>query len=305
MIRIRSTVLAVLASVVCAGPLIAQEGRQKLGYGRLITNDLLGDGKDRWRTGAYQSSRTYAPDWTGSAPGAFGELLEFRFRGEVLAPANIVTPAANDRRYAAAMSLGAHTHWSKGAYTFQTGLDLVITGPQNGIGEFQQSLHEALDVAGPDILATQLGDGVHPTLSFSTTREISLGESRLRPFVELRAGDETLVRAGADLLFGDFGKTGLLVRDVGTGLPYDTVRHSRVPGWSGLVGADVAYVWDSIYLRPFDGVTLEDTRARVRAGFEWQGDALNVFYGVSYLTEEFAAQTEGQGIGAIRLQWQF
>lgn len=302
---IRSTVMALVASLVCAVPVAADEGRKNLGYGRLITNDLLGDGQDRWRTGAYQSSRTYGSGWNGGAPGAFGDLLEFRFRGEVLAPANIVTPATNDRRYAAAMSLGAHTHWSKGAYEFQTGLDLVITGPQNGIGEFQQSIHEALDVAGPDILATQLGNGLHPTLSFSTTREIALGGVRLRPFAEMRAGDETLARAGADVLLGDFGQGGLLIRDVGTGIPYDSVRHDRVPGWSGLVGADIAYVWDSIYLRAADGVTLEDTRSRIRAGLAWQGDALNVFYGISYLTEEFTAQTEGQGIGAVRLQWQF
>ena len=31
---------------------VAETVYKYLGYGRLVTNDLLGDGKDRWRTGS-------------------------------------------------------------------------------------------------------------------------------------------------------------------------------------------------------------------------------------------------------------
>lgn len=34
---------------------------EKLGYGRLMTNDFLGDGEDRWRTGSWTSSRAWVP----------------------------------------------------------------------------------------------------------------------------------------------------------------------------------------------------------------------------------------------------
>jgi uncharacterized membrane protein YjdF len=31
----------------------AETQYSRIGHGRLLTNDLLGDGKDRWRTGSY------------------------------------------------------------------------------------------------------------------------------------------------------------------------------------------------------------------------------------------------------------
>ena len=34
--------------------------RTRIGYGRLITNDFIGDGKDRWRSGAVAQSRLLA-----------------------------------------------------------------------------------------------------------------------------------------------------------------------------------------------------------------------------------------------------
>jgi len=48
--------------------------RQRIGYGRLTTNDLIGDGEDRWRTGSITTSRIYGYDWNGVAPAQFGEL---------------------------------------------------------------------------------------------------------------------------------------------------------------------------------------------------------------------------------------
>ena len=58
--------------------------RQKLGYGRLMTNDYFGDGNDRWRTGSWTSSRVWGPEWTGNVPSGFGELIELRLSSEFL-----------------------------------------------------------------------------------------------------------------------------------------------------------------------------------------------------------------------------
>lgn len=39
--------------------------RQAPGYGRLITNDIIGDGQDRWRTGSVTMSRAWGYRWDG------------------------------------------------------------------------------------------------------------------------------------------------------------------------------------------------------------------------------------------------
>ena len=52
-------------------------------------------------------------------------------------------------------------------------------------------------------------------------------------------------------------------------------------------------------------VTLTDLRTRLRAGLHWQGKKHHLFYGVTYLSEEFEMQYEGQVVGAIRLDFRF
>ena len=53
----------------------AAQDRVTLGWGRLLTNDLLGDGRDRWRTGSYTLSRVRGPAWGGSLSSAEIENL--------------------------------------------------------------------------------------------------------------------------------------------------------------------------------------------------------------------------------------
>lgn len=66
--------VASLAIVLSFGsPAISQE-RVTLGWGRLLNNDALGDGKDRWRTGSYVLSRVRGPSWTGALPEMPGEI---------------------------------------------------------------------------------------------------------------------------------------------------------------------------------------------------------------------------------------
>ena len=49
--------------------------RTRIGYGRLITNDFIGDGKDRWRSGSVASSRVWGPEWSGQLPSGIGEII--------------------------------------------------------------------------------------------------------------------------------------------------------------------------------------------------------------------------------------
>lgn len=280
---------------------------EQIGYGRLIVNDFLGDGHDRWRSGSIVGSHIFGQDWSGAHPDGFGDIVELRILGQVIAPANLTAPAAGDRPYAGALSVGAHTHFQRGGFDVALGGDMTLVGPSSGIGDLQSFLHDAFSISGPSdaVLGSQVGDRIAFTGVAEVGYALKFGETaQLRPFIEARAGDETLVRAGFDLTFGQFGKGELLVRDPISGQHYQTI-HNNQPGWSFLLGADLAYVDSSIYLPASSGVTPEDTRERYRLGINWQGEQSSVYYGATWLSPEFTGQSEGQVVGAIRIRFDF
>lgn len=282
--------------------------RSRLGYGRLLTNDFIGDGEDRWRSGSVASSWVWGPKWTGSLPDSFGALIELRLNAEIISPDNLTTPAVGDRPYAGSFALGLHSHYRSGGYEMAVGADLVAVGPSTGLDGFQDALHDLLNISPPSdaVRANQIGDGLHPTLVVEVGRTLSFGQNtRLRPFVEGRAGAETLLRAGVDLTFGQMGQGELLVRDPVTGHRYRTITRDR-SGYSMVLGGDVAHVSDSVFLPSDRGFTLTDTRTRVRAGVQWQGaNGAGAFYGLTWLGEEFEGQGEGQLTGSFRLHIKF
>jgi hypothetical protein len=302
MTRIRA---AALAAALALTPLAA--GAEVLGWGRLFSNDALGDGHDRWRTGSYTVSRVTGPSWSGSLPEAFGTVVETRLRADILAPADTLTPDPGDRRYAGALSFGLHSHFRRGAVEFAAGLDLVATGPQTGIGRWHRRVHEALGLDGPGdaVLSAQIGDGIHPTLFLSAAQPVAVAPQLvLRPFAEVQAGAETLARIGADLLVGGFGAGRIVLRDTATGQLYPAAG-AAAAGLSGVLGADVAAVADSRLLPGGDGPEPAATRTRLRAGLQWQGDRLGLFYGLAWLSPEFAGQPGGQAVGSLRIDLSF
>ena len=123
----------------------------------------------------------------------------------------------------------------------------------------------------------------------------------IRPFAEARAGDETLLRAGADIRIGRVGLGELLARESVTGQRYRIIYRSD-PGFSFVLGADMAYVTDSIYLPSGGPVTLKNRRERARLGLHWNGNEASFFYGLTYLGPEFETQSEGQVIGSMRIR---
>ena len=281
--------------------------RQRIGYGRLTTNDLIGDGKDRWRTGSITTSRIYGYGWDGAAPARFGELLELRMQGQIIAPADLTTVNASDRPWAGALSFGLHSHMQRDDTEIALGADLVFIGPQTGLDRLQDALHGALGAPRPAdaMLAQQIPDKIRPTLGFEAGQVMDLGAAvSLRPFAELRAGDETLVRIGADFSFGMIGRGELLVRESVTGQRYRAVYDSA-PGYSVTLGGDIAYVADSVYLPENRGYQLTSRRDRARVGLHWQGQKASAFYGLTYLGKEFLGQSEGQVTGSVRLKMRF
>ncbi|MEI4487151.1 lipid A-modifier LpxR family protein [Frigidibacter sp. MR17.14] len=310
---------AALGLILCALALPATAGPQSvaprteapgdgwLGFGRLLSDDVLAGPHDRWRTGAYQLSAVFGPRWDGRLPASPGTVIELRLRAEALAPARLAFPAPGDRRYAGVLSLGLHTPWAIGRSEAEAGLDLVAVGPQTGIDSLQDAIHCGFGkpLLGADVLAAQLGNRLIPSLSAEIARPLALGRNaRLRPYLEARAGDETLLRAGVDLDLGRLEPGALWSRDTGTGWRYLTVKGPPAPGISLTLGADVAHVWDSAFLPP-DGPAARDTRVRLRAGVSTRSRHLGVFYGLTWLGPEFEGQPEGQLTGALRLTLEF
>ena len=303
----RATAMAILiASAMAATETPAQE-RLRIGYGRLIVNDSAGELKDRWQSGSVASSRVWGYGWEGQAPARPGALVELRFNGQIIAPANLKNPDPDDRLYAGSLSLGAHTHFSRGATEFAVGGDLVMVGPQTHLSEFQTTLHDALNITRPsdEVTDAQIENGFHPTLVAEAGQSIGFGGSgQIRPFTELRWGIETMARVGFDVTFGQFGMGELLVRDPVTGTRYQVISKDPV-GTSFYLGADVAQVASSVYLPDDRGPGLEESRTRLRAGLNWQGESWGVQYGLTYLSEEFEGQPEGQFLGAARIKYNF
>lgn len=296
---------AALMVVGMAGGATAQE-RVTLGFARLFSNDALGDTRDRWRTGSYFVSRLRAPRWGGSVPGQFGELLEFRLRSEIIAPESLIRKNPADRRYAGVIAAGMATHFALGQAEATLGAELVFTGPQTGVGAFQREIHDLVGLDTPTILGTQITNGVHPTLRGELGQTFVVSDRlTLRPFLEAQAGVESYVRVGGDLVLGQFGRGGLLVRDTVTGQRVEGVAGADLPGTSLTVGGDVARVFDSVYLPSGGQAELKDTRARLRAGFNWQGEKSEVFYGVTWLGEEYVDQPDSQVVGSLRLRVRF
>ena len=288
-------------------PFVRHSRRVPLGYGRLLSNDLIGDGQDRWRTGSVTMSRAWGYEWTGQAPSGLGQLLETRFQGQIFAPDNLSAVDPLDRPYAGALSLGLHTHASNRGFDYTLGADLVIVGPQTNLDDLQRGVHKLLNKQGASagVLATQIGDTLRPTAVGEIGRTYKVGAAvEFRPFGEARVGDETLVRVGADFLFGQVGVGELFARESVTGQRYRVIYQSD-PGYSLTLGADMAYVSDSVYLPESRGYTLTDRRDRVRAGVNWQGKGASAFYGLTWLGREFAGQPEGQVVGSLRIKLRF
>jgi hypothetical protein len=237
--------IAVLAALpMMAGSAATADERVTLGWGRIFTNDQIGDGKDRWRTGSYTVSRLRGPSWQGHAAHGFGDILELRGHAGVIAPSNLTSPAANDRRYAGVLSFGLNTHFGWQGAEVNLGAELALTGPRSGIGSFQKWFHNQAGMVPPSsaVLDAQIGNRLHPGLNAEIGRSLALGDAvHLRPFAEARLGVESLVRVGGDITIGRFGQGGLLLRDVTTGQRYRGIEGTRSEGLSLTLGGDLAY----------------------------------------------------------------
>jgi hypothetical protein len=314
---IRFASAALIAMIYASSALAAQDvtrddepatSRIKLGFGDFLNNDFLGDGRDRWQSASYVASWVRGYEWTGELPDNPGDILEYRVQARIIAPADVDTPAADDRLYATSYSLGAYTYFNYGIHEVSLGADLVVTGEQTGLPAFQTALHQEIgnNVPSASTVADMIPDGLYPGFVVELGRPMSLGETtEIRPFAELRAGDETLIRSGVDLYLGGIINNNLLSRDQVTGQRYTTVKGAADPGLGFVLGGDIAQMGTSIYFPDDRGPDMTESRARLRAGVLWQDDRNSVFTGMTWLSEEFETQPEAQIVGSIRLKFEF
>jgi hypothetical protein len=125
----------------------------------------------------------------------------------------------------------------------------------------------------------------------------------MRPFVEARAGLETLLRGGVDLTWGRLGSRRLLIRDPVTGQRVPALWGPREEGTSITLGIDAATVVDSAFL-PGPGSSRK-TACGCGPRLRWQGAQWSLVYGATWLSPEFAGQREGQVVGIVQIGTRF
>ena len=282
-----------------------QAGRQSLGMARVFTNDTIADRQDRWRSGGYGISAFRGAEWFGALPSQPFEIMEYRLRGEVMAPDNLARPAPGDRLYAGSLWLGAHTHLGWQGLDLTAGADLVVTGEQSGVRRLQSQIHDWFSMPRMDVEGFQVANGVYLHGTVEMAKAVTLSWGELRPFAELQAGVENMARAGVDLTVGSLGQAGLRSRDPITGQRIAGIVDAEASGWSFLIGGDVAHVDSSIFLPESRGYMVEPTRQRLRLGANYAVGTSNFFYGVTYMSEEFVGQPEGQLVGSLSLNLRF
>ena len=285
------------------------DAAERVGYGRLVTNDLIGDGGDRWQSGSYSASYAFSKNaWDGALPARPGDVFEFRLDASLMSPEYLREPEAGDRPLAGRLRLGVGTQFQFSGLETDMAAYLDLVGPETGLVDLQTGLHDELP--GAPTPSKRVRDNqvdLDPGLGASVelAKSLSLGSSTLRPFVAVETGAETFARAGFDFTFGSFGSGGMQTRDMVSGHRYRVIP-GEGQGVSFVIGADTTQITDTQLLREKDGVDAEEIRHRARAGVHWQGARGNYFYGLTYLSPETEYQDgEGQVTGSVRLDWQF
>lgn len=278
-----------------------------IGRAALFSNDYLGDGDDRWRSGSYSRSTFFGPAWDGEMPS--GGVFELRFRGELIAPTEpYKPPTIGERPFVGVAAVGVARHGRTGGLDLRLGADAVFIGPQSGVSSFVTEAHDILGFRASRSTSGELGNDLLPTATFEASRLIAGSARRpfqLRPFVEAQAGAETYARMGVDVLFGQGVAGDLLARDVVTGQLMTVVSMQELAGFTPMIGMDVARVVDSYFLPESSGLKLENWRMRVRGGVRSMGRTRDVFMGLTWLSPEYKGQPSGQVLGSLSIDHHF
>ena len=279
-----------------------------VGHHRIFTNDYFGDGRDRWRTSSYSLSYTLGD----KDELEYGDLrpstsVELRLRAEIIAPADLTDLASfDDRPYVGIIALGAFKHidWRNNEVAF--GGELVFTGPQTGIGDYQAWAHSGIGATIPAGREDQFPNGIYPSAFASIARQVKIQDRFMaRPYFEAQAGYETFARAGADFFFGNDLSDRFLQRASTTGHLQTGIKHRDTYGATFVVGGDVTYVSNSVLLPESQGYKKTPIRTRARLGILASLGKGDLFYGWTLMSKEFEKQKQPQALGSISIHFKF
>lgn len=297
-------VVALLAQMT-AVQVAADTGYDYLGYGRLVTNDLLGDGKDRWRTGSVSAFRMYVQEDVDLKHLKLGQAVELRTHFEVVAPSDLQDDSGGDRPWGGAISLGLHSPFHYGSLQMSLGADVHVIGQNSGLTGFQQDLHNGLGVkhAGDAVSNNQIKDETVMGGAAAAAYPIGLSDRvQARPYGEVRAGLEDVASVGMDVYFGALDATPAMSRDPVTGHRYPVeVEQNQDRGILFSLGYDFTDVQKSRFLPRSAGVSHVETRSRTRMGMTFKRGSWSVFGGLTLRGKEFEGQEDEQMLGSIRL----
>lgn len=292
---------AMLIAMLLPDVAAAQSLGRLVGSRDTLTNDLLGDGHDRWRSSAYEHSRLYEDSF-------WGNTTQLRLRGEIISPWKLSTQP-QDRDYANAIGLGMFTMGQTGPLGYRLGGEVLMTGDQTGLRSLQKNLHDLLGRPASDGQIgrnrRRLGDGVHGLVRAEAWTSLGKGTPwELRPYAMAQAGYETSASLGFDVIYGPAAHSTRWVREDTTGTPL-IVNHRGNEGVSFVGGADITRVHDSIYFPDDSAVRPEKTRTRARLGVAWRREPFSVFFGQTWMSKEFEGQAEAQRLGVLSVDFNF
>ncbi len=271
-----------------------------------FTNDFFGDGRDRWRSASYTLFLGFEGENTG------GVAHDIRIRAEIISPwGSRNQPTGNDRPYVGMLGLGVFVNESFGQLQYNVGAEILATGDQTNIADFQQGFHDLTGIAGylpKDMPHEHVGDSVTGMVSAEFARGYTLAEGfYFRPFVGAQVGYETFGRVGFDILVDGYADAKRYVRDPISGFlqPASPERASKMNDMSFLLGADYSYVTHSDFFPHWSDVEMTNERLRARAGVQVRIRKVSTFFGITYLSKEFESQVESQTIGVLSLEFPF
>ena len=209
------------------------------------------------------------------------------------------------------LGFGVFANDRYGALQYNAGLEVLFTGDQTKIADFQQGFHDLTGIAGylPDDMPHEhLDDSVTGMVSAELARPYTISDGfSVRPFVGVQAGYETFGRVGVDLLINGYSNAQRYVRDPVSGFlqPSSPERASHMQDMSFLLGVDYTYVTRSDFFPDWSDVEMTNSRFRARAGVQVAIRKVSTFFGLTYFSKEFESQVESQTIGIVSLEFPF
>jgi hypothetical protein len=269
-----------------------------------FTNDYIGDGRDRWRSGGYTLSYGFEDDKIGTP-------FNLQLRSEIISAWDSSKQAdTDDRLYVGAIGIGAFATKRYGFTDISLGGEILAVGDQTGVAKFQGAFHDILGFSGGYNPGEQphshLANAFTGILAAEAAMNYYVGSNTVvRPFVGGQYGYETFLRAGADVVIGNMSNAERWIRDPISGFiqPSSSQKSNYMEGYSLVAGFDVTTISESAFFPDHGDVELEPMRIRSRLGLQKGfSNGFSIFYGATHLTKEFSTQYEGQTVGTISIE---